>query len=139
MADFTLDTSGAVEIPDSGGQVRRGWLWSDLSPFAQGYIEAALKELFVSQAAIAARKGHKTHNFSARRFDRLAPSTLAAMLRDCKHDVAMGERIGSGEDRTSRKAGRKFWIERQTGRLFDCPPLTLSIGDDGLIYSEARS
>lgn len=46
MAEFTLDTSGAVIQPQvPGGRASYRWEWSDLSPFAQGYVEALFASL----------------------------------------------------------------------------------------------
>ncbi|WP_332691688.1 hypothetical protein [Devosia sp.] len=124
---FTLDTSGAVEIPGSGGQVRRGWLWSDLSPFAQGYVEALLRDA----PAVGPQSDLRFPGFSD-----LSPEAVAMILADCAHDEKVGRQLnlaGNPEDRTSRKAGRGFWRERQTGNLFDAPPQTVFLTDDGKV------
>lgn len=129
---LTFDTSGGVIIPGKGLDTLIRW--PNLDAFTQGYVEAAFASF---------RAGDIGHwdDASARKigFRHLAPATLAAMMADCEADKAMGERIGSGEDRSSKRAGQKFWKERQTGNLFDCPPLTLFLGDDGLIYQRVAS
>lgn len=68
------------------------------------------------------------------RFDALHPATLARIIEDCERDQRQGFNLGNGEDRETVAAGRLFWAERQTGNLFDCPPLTPYLGDDGKVY-----
>jgi hypothetical protein len=136
MATFTLDTSGAVEIPNSGGQVRRGWLWSDLSPFTQGYVEALFAEWAESldeqgEALLSWRRGVDRVCFSD-----LAPATLAAILKDCGPDSRgyvhpTGATMGIAN---SFEGGGLFWRTRQEGMWAGFPPLTAYLGDDGLIY-----
>jgi hypothetical protein len=91
-----------------------------LDTFTTGYV-AALRENLPPE--------HRRAPF--------APSTLAAILKDCAEDQAVGRRLnlaGNPEDRTSRAAGRAYWEERQTGNLRDAPPQTPHLGDDGKIY-----
>lgn len=125
---FQLDTSGAVEMTvwDSY-PVPPKLRWSDLTPFAQGFVEGLFASGPVSDRE---RLSFVEHGYG---FKHLHPEALALILRDCAHDVRMGERIGSGEDRASRKAGRKFWLERQTGNLFDAPPLHRFLSEDGRV------
>lgn len=136
MGQFILDTSGVVRF-DGGtlGIISWDGVGQRGGAFAQGYIEAALREFADGEGNIFQGNGR----WAA--FTSLAPETLAAMLKDCEADVEVGRRLnlaGNTEDRTSAKAGRTFWDERQSGSLFDCPPVTLHLGDDGLIYLQAK-
>lgn len=125
MSAFTLDTSGGVRIPHGDGSILVTWGMPHLSPFAQGYVEAALTER--ARTAIAASLRNP-------RFDMLAPATLAAMLKDCEAFQALGHWVVFNVN-----TGKDFWLDRQSkqltraaGRAF--PPLALYLGDDGLIY-----
>jgi hypothetical protein len=123
MGEFTHDTSGAVEIPNSGGQVRRGWLWSDLSPFEQGYVEGMLGELDRSKVCWTDGIGHVSPQFSD-----LAPETLEAIRKDC---AAYTRFDPFGLDYP--KDGARFYHLRQTGHFPSYPPLTVSLGGDGKV------
>ena len=126
---FNLDTPGAVDIPNSGGQVRRGRLWSDLSPFAQGTLTAATEEL---QRQLDAQK----HGLWVRvGFANWSPEALAMILADCK---AYASRPFGTKDVTDvrpiREAGTGFWSRRQN-RYYDAfPPLPPYLGDDGKVH-----
>jgi hypothetical protein len=129
---FQLDTSGRVECPASFQPL--GWaIWSDLDPFTQGYVEAAMRSLYEAHhsAGIAARM-RVTYLFSD-----LAPETLARIIADC------------GRFNESRIAplvnGAGFWSKRQAGLYRGhetgfprFPPLALTLGEDGkLRFAEA--
>lgn len=101
---FTLDTSGVVYVLVPGCVTERPRVWSDLSPFAQGYVEAALTE-FVELSRLAPGK----HTFWVG-FRHLAPETLAVILRDCE---AFNTRIGDASH--NRGIGAKFWESRRAG------------------------
>lgn len=123
MTEFKLDTTGAVEWRD--GEVLR---WDRLSPFAQGYVEAALR----SPLLVEGPDGEDADFYAA--FRDLAPSTLAAMLKDC-------EAVRGYFPRQSAENGERFYHERQrypNGWVitsgYKLMPLTLHLGDDGLIY-----
>jgi hypothetical protein len=99
---LNLDTRGDVG----------GTRWKDLTPFAAGYVEAALRE--------AHTKG--LQNFFTGEpppFRSLAPATLAAMLKDCEawHPNAL--------DNMSAAMGAELW--RHSKR-------TLYLGDDAKVY-----
>ncbi|MGA0604913.1 hypothetical protein ACO2Q0_02850 [Phenylobacterium sp. VNQ135] len=128
MADFQLDTSGAVGpytldaatpgfVAPNG--VRTCFLtWDELTPFQQGYVRAALADApAVGPAA----------DLRFPRFSDLSPATLEAMLGDCerRRGRVTGERVGA-----------LFWKNRQGGHEVDegFPPLTLFLADDGLIH-----
>lgn len=138
---FKLDTSGTVRVttafvgrdPDSltrdrpvmvGGPVQ----WGNLSPFAQGYIEALVASIpneARTYEGFAAR-GHRPIAFRD-----LAPETLARIIADCERAEA---RIGDGAE-----WGRYFWTARQGGLYGSdptakAPPLTVRLGDDGKVY-----
>lgn len=122
-----VDTSGAVWV-DPVECPGVGWLWSDLTPFQQGYVRAAFASF---------RMGDIGHwpDAEARKigFRHLHPSTLAAMLKDCEEWVARcGPEMGAGH-------GRDFWEDRNVARSIRFPPVTLYLGDDGrVIQREAK-
>jgi hypothetical protein len=117
---FQLDTSGFVEDLNEG---REPWVWEDLSPFCQGYTAAIL------EAANAP-------------FHKLAPATLQRIMADCEAWQASPCATGGAF------AGKSFWDGRQApwhskgardgsrywDTIADFPPLTVTPGDDGLIY-----
>jgi hypothetical protein len=124
MAGFTLDTSGDVTFPaiiemtvEPDG-IALSYRWSDLSPFAQGYVEA----MFASHRLV-----REDRNYAG--FSDLAPETLALILRDC-------EVAGWGyQDRAD--IGREVWQARQRGEYRDrprpFPPQTPYLADDGKV------
>lgn len=133
MTDFTLDTSGAVEIPTTvpwtpsheahAGPVRIV-RWPDLDAFTQGYVEALLKNLIVDQQTNS--RGETIHEQDAG-FSDLSPEALAMILADC----AAWHKSHPGS--TRRAHGQRLWTERQLGTLDRFPPLTVSLGDDGKV------
>ena len=127
MADFTLDTSGCIHMPGVPlSSISPRFIWSDLSPFAQGYVEALLREANAALHAERAQQGRERSRFDRDLvFSDLAPESLALILRDCE-DGADGAR-----------GGRLFWEMRRRDAfkgnpLF--PPLTPYLGDDGKVY-----
>lgn len=131
MGGFKLDTSGEVAIPAINamtGEPDRIWIgyrWSDLSPFAQGYIEAAFGGL-LSGFSDYERKA------SLAGFRHLAPATLAAMLEDC-------ERFASDprcESALGKSNGSALWTLRKMGAgdTHGFPPVTLYLADDGKVH-----
>lgn len=125
---FQLDTSGQVAaLSFRGSDLDPGcWMWSDLTPFAQGYIEA-LPWGDMAQAS----KGHrKWANRTAPGFSDLAPETLDRIIADC---AIAEDRMGKGAE-----WGRYFWAARQAGLYggdpkAKAPPLTVELGDDGKV------
>lgn len=127
MAAFTFDTSGTVRRPGFA----RPLSWGDLSPFEQGFVEAAARAFWEGLGddvgAAMAHLGHKVC------FSDLAPDTLAAILKDCESFL---ERMG-GNAPAAR--GRGFWAGRQRGVWadFGLAPLTPYLGDDGRLHLKA--
>lgn len=127
MSGFKLDTSGAVIV--ERGSVLTKYRWSDLSPFAQGYIEAAFEEWFWEQGV----DGQPFLGFSD-----LAPATLAAMLEDCASRRLQWSGYGGAVCRrrgqTDAEAGTEFWRHRYGGAYKRFAPLTLYLADDVKIH-----
>lgn len=99
---------------------------SDLSPFAQGYIEAALD----GQKVPAAYDGSEPVKYRVVAFSDLAPATLAAMLEDCGRWRALHPSV---EDHH----GGIFWECRQVVSKVAAegfPPVHLYLADDGKIH-----
>ena len=92
----------------------------DLTPFAQGYVEALLTE-----AATIAPEGYMPDPS----FRNLAPETLARIIADCS--AAMDELLW--DDDRSHQSGATVWRERQADQWADLPPLAVTIGDDGKV------
>lgn len=116
MSAFTLDTAGAVVIRTGILGDARVYMWSDLSPFEQGYTTPILE-------AVGAA------------FRMLAPETLAAIMKDCASAKPME---GYRPDEYA-KMGAQFWANRQSGLLWErFPPQTPTLGDDGKVYLRAE-
>jgi hypothetical protein len=124
-AAFTLDTSGSIwSAPE--GIARRLMTWRDLSPFAQGYVEAMFTASYGDiRADIAGAQGWDGDREPA--FADLAPETLARIIADCEAFVAEPTVI------VDARYGRNFWRVRQRGDLPKFPPLTVQLGDDGKV------
>lgn len=133
MPEFHLDTSGAVDCEtrmiDDGADTTSIYLWTDLDPFTQGYIEAALAEFRQRQE----RRFHENPAFigqsmpAQRGFSDLAPETLARIIADCEAYVA-------ARGIENRCDGAWFWKGRQSKSVKGFPPMTVSLGDDGEVY-----
>lgn len=153
MTEFHLDTSGFVDGPCRTSAGRK--FWSDLDPFMQGYIEAALSQLrgaLIEQSELASMHGDQTpagdiHGYAedkiwSRKFadqaaavayTNLAPETLARIIEDCERFlIAYPQAVETDADRT-RLAGGYFWTNRQGGDYRAFPPLTVTLGDDGKV------
>jgi hypothetical protein len=141
IQQFTLDTSGAVlsrsDHVMSGGVLTT--VWSDLSPFAQGYVEAMFAALDLTVDEMAKwLDGVDPYRLPS--FSDLAPETLALILRDC----AAYERGPAMLPADRAGGGATFWRDRQSGFYLRetagvpfCgafPPLTPYLGDDGKVY-----
>lgn len=132
MSTFTLDTSGRVAGDHAGLTV---WYeFDDLSPFAQGCVEA----LFASIEYPAAQDTR----YLDKGFSDLSPEALAMILRDC--ELFLNRHPGW----VTRGGGSLFWKgrhdqeERSSGSLFsdtlrDFPPLRVSLDDAGKVQLTA--
>lgn len=135
MGGFKLDTSGEVGIMPAGRWNERFMRWSDLSPFAQGYIEAALTsygdvlEMRPRGAGESPMLRSMIIAHRPARFSDLAPATLAAMLEDCERWKCQFPAVGAQED------GMAFWVLRnaQFVKRSAFPPVALFLADDGKI------
>jgi hypothetical protein len=128
---FRIDTSGYVRLlnaqglPDDIG-------WMNLSPFAQGYIEAAL--LFVGETAPHPDFGRCCLYALGYGFSDLAPATLAVMLKDCEAYCS-----GRFAEPMPANVGKMFWCVRQNNELATLRPLLLILGEDGLVHMKEKS
>lgn len=118
MSDFTLDTSGAIDVPLSAHylEVTR---WRNLTLFTQGALTKALEEL---QARLDS-EGLTNPNFPVRFCD-LAPETLARFIEDCR----LADR-----DQSSFEYGALWWQDRQNNSDPHFRPCTLYVADDGKV------
>lgn len=122
-----FDTSGAVYLPkDIDGRV---WydqkMWSDLSPFVQGYVEAMLQEFnrkCFGDFPIT-RKSHLVV------FSDLAPETLVRIIEDC---ATLARRAGYLVAPDAEQ-GAITWRQRQGGEISEFPPITLYLNDAGKV------
>jgi hypothetical protein len=133
----TFDTSGRV-----AGTLFDGltvWFeFDDLSPFCQGFVEAAFASLL---------DGFSNHEreTSLAGFSDLHPATLARVMEDCEKAGGVRRFIGNGERdaATMREIGAQFWYERQRGWLrWDVPgfpKLRLYLSPDGKVMAEEVS
>lgn len=127
---FQLDTSGFVQdwVPPHGeragyaGPNRVGW--TDLDPFTQGYVEAALTGVETDEIVPV---GYRPAGFSD-----LAPETLARIIENCAK--AQTYRQHQAGFTPAARHGRFFWADRQRNCQGGFPPLTVSLGDDGKVY-----
>jgi len=124
VSTFTLDTSGAVMLPEpsrAGYVTAPDTVWSDLSPFVQGYITAMLSsDISLPDGAVIPRVPVG--------FSDLAPTFLAEILRDCEDHLQ--------NYASSDFTGRQFWAYRQTGQSARFKPIRLSLSDDGKVHGE---
>lgn len=127
MSGFQLDTSGSVAhlAPNGDPVIVGGIRWSDLTPFAQGYIAA----LFQHRHLERDEDQPVTTGFSD-----LAPATLARIIGDC--ETGLADPLCAFMNHP--ESGAMFWRDRQANQLNGMhphfPPLTPYLGDDGLIY-----
>lgn len=103
MQPFQLETSGDVRNLAILPFARV--IWGDLSPFAQGYVEALI------QCADAERRAARPFGQYLRLgFSDLSPEALAMILRDCE---AMAGRFPAM--RFTANDGFAFWGSRKAG------------------------
>lgn len=123
---FQLDTSGSVEMPSGIMFGPSSYRWRDLSPFAQGYVEALLT------AGICwpdPAEGYGPSS-SVVRFSDLHPETLAAILKDCEAAQARFH-LATHLD------GVAIWKCRQIDQVPGFPPLAIDIDSDGKVRLRA--
>ncbi len=100
--------------------------WSDITPFAQGYVEALFESL-----SPAFRSGPKSSQFG---FSDLSPEALGMILKDCEaHEKAYPLQA---HDPRRHNRGLNFWRNRQAGMWTNSgfPPLTSYLGATGPDY-----
>lgn len=128
---FKLDTSGIVlpfaRYDPKWNAAPCGYQWPDLTPFQQGAVEAALTALNNSRSYMP---GDGMTGARELGFSDLAPATLARIMEDC------GDRPSAFAPGHDRACGRNYWNGVASGQYAasGTPPLTLYLGDDGLIY-----
>lgn len=142
---FQLDTSGAVHFAARYAKAHgllTFYRWEDLSPFAQGYIEALFASSYDVLPGFMATVDQPEANSLRTRpvgFSDLAPETLARIIADCEAMVEAG-------GLPYHFAGTGFWSGRQAGNWTKAqpaekylkavpafPPLTVQLGDDGKV------
>jgi hypothetical protein len=141
-SSFKLDTFGAVSsVPGvSAIDAPSYTTWRNLTPFAQGYVEAMLTPNPYDVRSmgwradcprcVASKFTCDDHHRVKLGFSDLAPATLSRIIGDCERYRALNKRT---PDWTCD--GRYFWERRQSdGCDTGFPPLTVSLGEDGLIY-----
>jgi len=127
-----LDTSGVVRMPDRPRAKHMDHafpaltIWSDLSPFTQGYVEAMFEELWRTAGSGLA------HQINVSRFRHLAPETLARIMEDCAWFMALDRRPGW---LLTNENGHAFWHARQGIQVLGgWVAITPYLGDDGKVY-----
>jgi hypothetical protein len=147
----TFDTSGSVMMPlgiDQGPVSRAFWRWPDLSPFCQGFVEAAFASLLADAAELfdapPSRDGWAEATSRPLGFSDLHPATLARFMEECE----VVQRIFAGIDLTAED-GRRLWGHRadgfpgplETDRLLRnaLRPLRLHLPPDGKVMAEEVS
>jgi hypothetical protein len=113
-----LDMSGEIALSLAQGvpfEIAGGHTWSDLTPFAQGYVEALLRSVGIE------------------RFDALASEALARIIADCEA-IQKDYGLPAGDPRHHAR-GCWFWKNRQVSmwEKEGFPPLTVTLGDDGKV------
>ena len=129
---FTLDTSGSVLKTVSARPfgTAREWRWSDLTPFAQGYVEAMFADWAERLNEQRIALGLPLRRVAYRD---LAPETLARIIADCEQ--ALADKLCGYMNYS--ETGAMFWKERQADQLNGMeprfPPLTVSLNDQGKV------
>lgn len=122
-----LGTSGRVAGDIDGLAV---WYeFEDLSPFAQGYVEA----LFASHRqdlGTATYYANDQREWRDAAFSDLAPEALAMILADCDRWIQLYPATGRGTAN-----GARFWELRNLQLITrtDFPPLRVYLNDDGKV------
>lgn len=144
MSTFTLDTSGRVNITSDPA---KGFIrWDDLSPFAQGYVEALFASLRRWNGRpvlpVPGPEGSSSSLIEVAFCD-LHPEALAMILRDCE---ALTQEFPTMA--LTHNDGFVFWHSRQSGfrpgadafhgasLKVAFPPLRVSLDDAGKVRLE---
>jgi hypothetical protein len=134
----TFDTSGEVFIPDRRFPVGATRIrFSDLSPFCQGYVEAAFASLLADASELfdapPSRDGWAEATSRPLGFSDLHPATLARFMEDCERWL---DRYPKTE-RTHEK-GANAWRYRQEQLVErpEFPKLRLYLDDSGKVQCE---
>lgn len=124
---FTLDTSGLVDDPEGWGILE----WSDLSPFAQGYVEA----LF--ESVVPVRDDGATVErcvWEVAGFRHLSPEAVEMILRDCELWEQTRAPCAIEADADD---GRELWRHRQANEsAYLFPPYRIFLSDEGKVCLE---
>lgn len=129
MTDFKLDTSGYVPVPLSPESDNAECVvWQSLSPFAQGYMEAAAEALY---DALIVQGWSPEAAASAVAFSNWAPETLARIMEDCAKAADLRSVPFGHVYNPNSAGGLCFWADRQAGCMRPFPPLTISLNNDG--------
>lgn len=136
-----LDTSGDVGPMPAGPMNERFMRWSDLDPFTQGYIEAALSSIrkgceycsgrgevggWLGQTAESGGYYSEPCDECVPAFSDLAQETLARIIADCE---------AFQPSPVTAEHGRRVWALRQRGEYGrGFPPQTVILRDDGKVY-----
>lgn len=122
---FQLDTSGRVECPTSFQPI--GWaIWSDLTPFAQGYVEAMFSD-FGRVAMI------RNYTATIAGFRHLAPATVERIIADCVGALTLPYLNLGNAYNDNAAGGACYWSDRQAGLIKGRRPQAVFLSDDGLI------
>lgn len=116
---FQLDTRGAVDGVLTSYGDPLSIMWGELTPFAQGYVEALLADALLLFNVATPPK-----------FTSLAPEALARIIADCEEGRKIFAKIGPS---TQSGKGRQFWSDRQDEMIRRFPPRTVQLGDDGKV------
>lgn len=125
-AQFKIDTSGFVRIDPEGNT----YAFENLSPFQQGAVEAALREL---NARLFKSDGYTEADFFG--FRHLSASALQRIMADCERRLF--DFSAKGIDAAGDHArGEAFWraVSARHLVLSGYPPAHLSLAEDGLIH-----
>lgn len=153
---FKLDTSGSVlDIRPYGGvQGRTHIEWSDLTPFAQGYVEAAMQALGTELRHDPGRylDGGSNVEYIGEElaFHMLASESLGRIIADCDRYLGQTSIL---PHQVTPQDGRDFYTLRQTApdylngpamsqtlegepvaSVYYFPPQTVTLGADGKVH-----
>lgn len=124
---YQLDTSGTVwDGVTDPGEPRAYFLWFDLSPFVQGYVEA----MFGESCLAALDEYGRPLGFSD-----LDPATLARIIADCERALGLAHLNLGAAYNANDAGGHCFWSDQQAGLLTKngLPALTVSLNDAGKV------